>query len=453
MTCSFLTSCRNQFNHDGKSDVNSHDDADNSNSSQKYDTGNKEPGLTYEGVYVTIAKFTKDVEVEDNLKSHTLASNKDGSHEITLSGLTQGKMVSVEVKFVASNKTDSELPFAPSIKISDSKGYKLEKFAEEADIETKNEGTVDESIEVTGKSKTLKSGELKKEISYIFTYQCNKKKDLYSFTQDWTFYNNENDKEIDTLYMKLCFPSNYEEMEKPTYLYHDNSIELINIDPKAIYLNYIFEDGSLKDIDKTADGKYEIPINSSGTYEYKLRASELTIKDCSDKFNAIVLDKPSNLKFDNDKNLTFDEVEMADKYYIELLDSANLIRTSFSVVENSASLKNRIKDFSKGQYYARVYSNSTEDLIFKSVQYGNIEFSILGEPSIELKNKKISWSSVDGAEKYLIYRNNEFFAETSETSYQSRDFEKGDTLYVISSSTKNNVFDSKKSNSVTVSVA
>lgn len=191
--------------------------------------------IEYDKVEITISKYGDSNSLQDIDKNYIVAPTSNKTFDIE--GLTQNKMVLVRVDFYVSNKTDSEYVFRPWFTISDSRGYKLNKFSKEANIETINDGTTDESIKVTDLSKAIKPNEINKLIRYVFLYECNKNPDpnIRMLYQDWYFYDeSNNNKEIHNAVVGLKFPSNYKQIEQPTLVFNDNSIDIISEDRKSV---------------------------------------------------------------------------------------------------------------------------------------------------------------------------------------------------------------------------
>ena len=410
--------------------------------------GSSDP-IKYDKVEITISKYGDSNSLQNIDKNQIVGPTEEG--EFSLPGLTQNKMVLVRVKFVVSNLGDEAYVFKPYFTISRSKGYQLARYSEDADISTKNQGTKDEYIEVSGISKTIEVGTLKHSIPYVFTYVCRQTPDLNMIYQDWDFYDqSNNNKKIHNTVVALNFPTNYDTIPEPDYVYNDNSIDIISDDPKVKYCNYYFGE-KLHSISKV-DGKYTIPVEKSGDYEIKLRSDDILTEDYDKKIYLKVLDDVSNAKFTNDKLVSFDPVNDANKYDIVILDSNDNEMDSFSITDTKINIKEKIAAYSGGVYKVKIYSNSTENRIFKSLNGIKMDFIVLNSPEVTIKNKEISWSAVSGATKYKIYKKNEFLTETTELKYFDSDFMYGDELYVVAASESLNQFDSLKSNKVKVSV-
>lgn len=205
-------------------------------------------------------------------------------------------------------------------------------------------------------------------------------------------------------------------------------------------------DNKLKSLSKVND-KYKIEINKSGKYTLKLRSSDLLTEDYTCDFDVKVLDNVSNLSLNEDKTISFSKQDLATFYEIIIKDSNGNIKDEFNVINtDNIDIANRVSSYEKGEYTLNVYANSSDNLVFKSINASTIKFKKLDEPSISTKGHSITWQSVTGATKYIIYKNNEVIAETTELSYSDRSFEMYDKVYVIAVSDFPNYFNSGKSN-------
>lgn len=195
---------------------------------------------------------------------------------------------------------------------------------------------------------------------------------------------------------------------------------------------------------------YTIPVMSSGKYTLKLRSNDLLTEDYNKEFNLIVLEDVKNLKFNDDKTITFDNVEYAGKYDVFITNSNGNLIDAFSASSTTINIENKISQLAAGEYNITIYANSTDNYVFKSLFGSKLSFSVLSTPVVSLKNKELSWNAVSGATKYLIYKNNKYYGETTDLSFMDRSFEYGDQLYVVATSESNNQFQSNKSNIVKI---
>lgn len=412
---------------------------------QNKDNSNKEGSQINYKVEITISKYGESNDLQDIDKNQIQEPTSDS--EVSIKGLTQNKMVLVRVKFIVSNKTDSDYYFQPYFTISNSKGYELEKASDNAaNITTKNQGTNEENIEVSGLSKSIRAGQLNGSLPYYFVYECHKTPNSPYSIQDWEFFDKSNNNIlIHNVVVTLSFPTNYEEIEEPNFIYNDNSIDIVTNDSNVKYAD-VAMDHKLKSLSKV-NGKYKIEINKSGKYTLKLRSDDLLTEDYTREFDATVLDNVSNLTLNEDKTISFAKQDLATSYEIIIKDSNDNIKNEFNVVNTeNIDIADRISSYEKGEYTLNVYANSRDNLVFKSIDASTIKFKKLDEPSISIKGHSVSWQSVTGATKYIIYKNNEKIAETTELSYSNRNFELNDKVYVVAVSDSPNYFDSGKSN-------
>ncbi len=419
---------------------------------QNKDNPNKEESQINYKVEIKISKYGDSNDLQDIDNNQIVKPTSDS--EFSIKGLTQSKMVLVTVNFIVSNKADSDYYFQPYFTIGKSKGYELEKKSDDAaNITTKNQGTDDEYIEVSGLSKSVRAGELNKSIPYIFLYECKKNSDLSYIIQEWAFFDkSNNDKLIHVVNVYLSFPTNYEKISEPNFIYNDNSIDIEINDSNVKYADVV-SDNKLKSLSKVND-KYKIEIKKSGKYTLKLRSADLLTEDYTRDFDVKVLDNVSNLTLNEDKTISFAKQDLATFYEFIIKDSNDNIKAEFNVYNTeNIDIANSISSYEKGEYTLNVYANSTDNLVFKSINASTIKFKKLDEPSISIKGHSVSWQSVTGATKYIIYKNNKMIAETTELSYSDRNFEFYDKVYVVAVSDFPNYFDSGKSNIESITTA
>ncbi len=409
--------------------------------------------IVFEDTLVTISRYGSSNSQQDVDNAPIIeATNKES---LSLSGLTKGKMVLVKVQFVVSNKSSSPYSFSPYITISHSKGYQLANSSDEAGIiKTINEGTKDESIEVSGLSRALRAGVLHKTVTYEFLYSCTKNTSLNTIYQEWSFYVGKpsNGKGIHDIELKLLFPTNYDTIPDPTFSYGDNSIVISDVDEKVSTGYYYFEGSGLREFTSS----YTIPVLKSGKYELKLCSNDLITQDYDKSFEAIVLDAPTNVDWSEKAKITFVGVDKATEYNVEIVNQdTNVVIDRLVTHDLSFDFAGKVSSYDSGWYDVRVYANSSENLVFKSVDYGGsgeYGLCILDAPVVSVKNRTLSWKAVEGASKYSIYRNDDLIAETEELSYKDSSFVYGDAIYVVANSSYYNCFDSKASNKVKIMV-
>lgn len=418
---------------------------DSDDSISQIESTTKDESLINYKVEITISKFGDSNDLQDIDNNQIVTPTTES--EFSIKGLTQNKMVLVKVNFIVSNKADNDYYFEPYFIIGNSKGYELEKASNDsADITTKNQGTNDEYIEVNGLSKSIRAGELNKSIPYIFVYECKQNSNYLYTNQEWAFFDkSNNNKLIHNVNVQLSFPTNYEKILEPNFIYNDNTIDVEINDSNVKYADVVC-DNKLKSLSKVND-KYKIEINKSGKYTLKLRSSDLLTEDYTCDFDVKVLDNVSNLSLNEDKTISFSKQDLATFYEIIIKDSNGNIKDEFNVINtDNIDIANRVSSYEKGEYTLNVYANSSDNLVFKSINASTIKFKKLDEPSISTKGHSITWQSVTGATKYIIYKNNEVIAETTELSYSDRSFEMYDKVYVIAVSDFPNYFNSGKSN-------
>lgn len=449
-----ITSCDDTSSND--SEKISYDNNNNNNGNNN----NSSTSLTYGKVEISISKYGDSNELQTTNSNYIVSPTT--LDEFSIEGLTQNKIVLVKIKFNVSNKETTDKVFDPYFTISNSKGYSLSSYSSDtssADIQTLNEGTNSESIRVSGLSKTIKGQTLNSVVTYVFAYQCNKTSTFNISTQDWSFYDRQNNnKSIHYAHVELTFPSYYEEILAPTYTYNDNSISICSTDENVKYANIYF-DGKLNKMTKENE-MYTFKVNKSGTYTIKLRSDDLLVEDYTQEFKATVLDDVSSVEFETNKYLSFKAVSGATTYDIEIKDSNGNKIDEFSTSSNSnIDISQRIQSYSSGKYNVSVYANSSENLIFRSVGGTDKSFSKLSTPNVKIKNKSISWESVEGATSYLIYKYNDTTKEyeclnfTTNTTFKDTNLTFNDKLYVVALSSVNNVFNSDSSNIVTIVTA
>lgn len=416
--------------------------------------------LTYGKVEISISKYGDINELQTTNSNYIVSPTT--SDKFSIEGLTQNKIVLVKIEFNVSNTETTDKVFDPYFTISNSKGYSLSSYSSDtasADIKPVNEGTNSESIRVSGLSKTIKAQTLNSYVTYVFAYQCNKTSTSNISYQDWLFYDRQNNnKSIHYAHVELTFPSYYEKISAPTYTYNDNSITICSTDENVKYANILF-DGKLNETTKENE-MYTFKVNKSGTYTIKLRSDDLLVQDYTQEFKATVLEDVSSVEFETNKSLSFREVSGATIYDIEIKDSNGNKIEEFSTSSNSnIDISQRIQSYTSGKYNVSVYANSSENLIFRSVGGTDRSFTKLSAPNVKVKNKNISWESVDGATAYLIYKYNdttkqyEYLNFTTNTTFKDTNLTFNDKLYVVASSSANNVFNSDSSNIVTIVTA
>lgn len=403
--------------------------------------------ISYDSVEITISKYGDINSLQDIDKNKIVGPTTD--KEFDLASLTQGKMVLVRVKFCVSNKGETDYVFKPHFTISKSKGYQLSNYSEEsAIIKPENEGTADEKIIVRGLSKTIRSGNKGQVVPYVFVYECTKTPNASMVYQDWEFFDDTKSltQLIHSVSVSLKFPTNYEKIKEPEYKYNDNSINIFSTDSNVKYVNYYFG-GHLDELNKNG-GKYTLQINKSGKYTLKLRSNVLDIMDYSKDFDVVVLADVSNLIISNDKKVSFDKNNLANKYEIVIKDSSGNTKYSSIVTNTIIDISDAISSYSSGEYTVYVYANSSENLVFRSINGTKTKITKLNEPVISVKGLKISWEEVKEATKYLVYKNNELVKETRELSYRDASALPTDNFYVIAASDSPYYFNSNKSNVV-----
>lgn len=450
-----VVSCDNASSNDSEKISYNNNNNNNNNGNNSSSTS-----LTYGEVEISISKYGDSNELQTTNSNYiVLPTTKD---EFSIEGLTQNKIVLVKIKFNVSNTETTDKVFDPYFTISNSKGYSLSSYSSDtssADIQTLNEGTSSESIKVSGLSKTIKAQTLNSIVTYVFAYQCNKTSTFNISSQDWSFYDRQNNnKSIHYAHVDLTFPSYYEEISAPTYTYNDNSISICSTDENVKYANIYF-DGKLNKMTKENE-IYTFKINKSGTYTIKLRSDDLLVEDYTHEFKTTVLEDVSSVEFETNKYLSFKEVSGATTYDVVIKDSNGNIIEEFSTSSNSnIDIRDRIQSYTSGKYSVSVYANSSENLIFRSVGGTDRSFSKLSTPDVKVKNKTLSWESVDGATSYFIYKYNdttkeyEYLNSTTNTTYKDTNFTYNDKLYVVALSSTNNVFNSDASDIVTIVTA
>ena len=425
----------------------------------------------YDSVEITIAKKDASNNTSDIDKNQIVKPTTD--RDFTLEGLTQNKAVLVRITFITSNKSSVEPhTFEPEFTITNSKGYKLSNASsKDVSIVPINEGTSNEGIKVSNLSFTVAPGVSNQKQSFVFVYECTKSSGNLSYIyQNWTFSASDlNNKVIHQAQATLKFPSNYNQISAPKIQYLDNSIEIIS--EEATYADYMFEadsntnDGDsnmLWDIPKN-NGKYSLPIEKSGKYTIKLRSSDLITQDYEMVFDAIVLDKPKcNLTYD--KKLEIQNVAGVTTYELFVYDNSTRLLNSISYIVDDSSDKTVLdvskilESYDSGNYQIKIYSNSTNNEIFRSVNSTTINLFKLNAPVISVSGKTISWNSIENAYKYEIYLNGELFAEVSTPnldgsySYNNRKFSYGDKITVVAYSSEDvtNIYQSNMSNVVEI---
>lgn len=405
--------------------------------------------ISYDSVEITISKYGDINSLQDIDKNKIVGPTTD--KEFDLASLTQGKMVLVRVKFCVSNKGETDYVFKPHFTISKSKGYQLSNYSEEsAIIKPENEGTADEKIVVRGLSKTIRSGNKGQVVPYVFVYECTKTPNVSMVYQDWEFFDDTKSltQLIHSVSVSLKFPKNYEKIKEPEYKYNDNSIDIFSTDSNVKYVNYYFG-GHLDELNKNG-GKYTLQINKSGKYTLKLRSNVLDIMDYSKDFDVVVLADVSNLIISNDKKVSFNKNNLANKYEIVIKDSSGNTKYSSIVTNTIIDISDAISSYSSGEYTVYVYANSSENLVFRSINGTKTKITKLNEPVISVKGLKISWEEVKEATKYLVYKNNELVKETRELSYRDASALPTDNFYVIAASDSPYYFNSNKSNVVSI---